>query len=269
MADKIFKKIYRHIKYIVLIGKMSYMSSLEYRTSHYLRFVRILLEMGLTTFTINIIFSKTQNIGNWNRSEVFLVFAVWSLAIAVIYFFISNSTYQTSRDIRKGAIDPWLLKPMDSQFILTFRNLHIDNIFRICGALIILVYAFNQLGFVPSLDRWLMFLAQFVAVQTIWYSMMFLAVTISFLTQGSEQLAIVDNLTVTARYPLDLFGRKLTLVLATILPLIYLSTVPAKTLLNKSSGILSWMIFIIAILFFLATRKLWIWSLGKYTSVSS
>jgi ABC-2 type transport system permease protein len=72
-----------------------------------------------------------------------------------------------------------------------------------------------------------------------------------------------------AKYPTDIFGKPFKIILSYVLPISFIATFPAKSLL----GILSWQNIIFS-LFFTATLlffslKFWNFALRRYSSASS
>ena len=169
---------------------------------------------------------------------------------------------------RSGKIDAWIIKPVDSQFILTFRNVHISNLLRIIAALIIANYALSHLNITFSWSTIILFSAQFIAGLVALYSFMFLAVTSAFLTHSNHQYFMAETLVELGRYPLDIFGPGKTFLLSTVIPLALISTIPTRTLLGQITY-LSWLIFPVCILLLIISRKLWIFALRHYSSASS
>lgn len=262
------QKLIHHLKYYLAIVKLSYMTALTYRASHVLRYFRILMEFIISIIFINIVFSKTSNLGTWTKPEVFLVFAIWTTAFSAHFLLLSDSLYQTSRDIREGEIDFLLTRPLDSQFLSTFRAVHVDNIFRVLGGIIMMVYSLNHLFVIIPLANWILFGAQFIASVVILYSFLFLGVSAAFATSGTEQMHILESILQVGKYPMDIFNPKITIVMSSILPLIFISTVPARTLLGKLDY-LSWIIFPVAGILFFISRKTWKFALRHYSSASS
>ncbi len=263
------KKILSYLNYLVTIGKLSYMSSAMYRTDHILRYVRIILEFSVTILTINIIFSHTRSLGGYTKNEVFLAYSIWLFILCVYYFLTSGSNYQTSRDIRLGDLDVLLIKPLDSQFLATFRMIHIDNLVRIFGSIVVFIYAFRNINLNPTLITYLTFLLQLIGGTIIFSCFNFIAVIMTFATQGGEQMALFDSLMQLGKFPTDIYPRNLAVILWTIIPLVYFGTIPLKTLLNRTSAIDTIVSFVAPVLFLLITRYLWSVSLRHYSSASS
>ena len=178
------QKLLHYLKYYLLIVKLSYMTALTYRSSHILRYFRILMEFIISIVFINTVFSKTSNLGTWTRPEVFLVFAIWTTAFSAHFLLLSDSLFQTSRDIRDGEIDFLLTRPLDSQFLSTFRAVHVDNIFRVISGIIMMAYSLSNLMVVIPFANWILFGAQFIASIIILYSFLFLGVAAAFATSG-------------------------------------------------------------------------------------
>ncbi len=259
----------RYLRYYLLIMKLSYMKSTMYRVDHFLRMIRIIFEFGSTIFFINLLFLRTPSLGGWTKPEIFLIYAIWILVLCLQYFFTSDSIYQSTQDIRKGDLDFLLLKPIDSQFTTSFRNIHVDNIVRIIGAIIIVVFSLNSLNISIFTTNTFLFIFQIISGMIAFYTIMFMAVIITFKTQGNEQVAILDSLIQIGKYPVDIFPKYLTPLFWSILPVAYFSVLPAKTLLGKIDLVSYVLSIVVPFILLLIVRKLWNLSLRHYSSASS
>ncbi len=263
------KKIIRYLKYFVLIAKMSYMKSAMYRADHWLRILRIIIEFGSTILMINVLFAKAPSLGGWSKLEVFLIYSIWLLILCLHYFLSSDSVYVTSRDIQKGDFDWILVKPIDSQFVASFRSVHIDNILRIIAAIIILLYSLSSLNINISFITIILFMLQIISGTVAFYSFMFLSVIITFYSQGREQIEIFDALLQMGKYPVDIFPKYLIPIFWSILPVAYFSILPTKTLLGRIDIVSYAMSLVVPFALLFIVRKLWQYSLKRYSSASS
>ena len=249
--------------------KLSYMKSTMYRVDHILRILRIFIEFGSTILLINALFVRTQSLGGWTKPEVFLIYSIWLLILCLHYFLTSGSVFETSNDIRRGNLDWLLVKPIDSQFTSSFRQVHIDNILRIVGAVVVLIYSLSRLNIIIAIPNIILFLFQLISGVVAFYSFMFLSVIMTFMTQGSEQISIFDSLVSVGKYPVDIFPKYLIPVFWSILPVAYFSILPAKTLLGRidtTSYVLS---VLLPFILLCVIRYLWNFSLHHYSSASS
>lgn len=263
------KTIFRYLKYYLLIMKLSYMKSTMYRVDHLLRILRIFIEFGSTVLLINALFIKTQSLGGWTKPEVFLIYSIWLLILCLHYFLTSGSVFETSNDIRRGNLDWLLIKPIDSQFASSFRQVHIDNILRIVGAIIVLIYSLSSLNIVITIPNIILFLFQLMGGIVAFYSFMFLSVIMTFVTQGSEQISIFDSLISVGKYPIDVFPKYLIPIFWSVLPIAYFSILPAKTLLGRIDAIAYLSSVFVPFVLLFAIRHLWNLSLRHYSSASS
>jgi ABC-2 type transport system permease protein len=245
------------------------MKSAMYRFDHWLRMARVLIEFGSTIFTINILFSKTSSLGGWSKPEIFLIYAIWVLILCIQYFLTSDSVYQSTQDIRLGDFDWILIKPIDSQFITSFRQIHVDNIFRIIGAIAILIYSLSNQNISLYSTNTILFLFQLVSGVVAFYTIMFMAVIITFKTQGNEQVAIFDSLIQIGKFPVDIFPKYLIPIFWSILPVAYFSVLPTKTLLGKIDIVSYVLSIVVPFILLFIVRKLWNLSLRHYSSASS
>ena len=257
----------RYIGLMVLFAKRAQITSWEYRFNYFFRIFRIFLDFTISLAFINIYFSKTTSIGNWTQPEVFLVYAIFQLVTSIYNFLCADSLNEMDNDVRRGKLDILLIKPIDSQFHVSFRNMYPSNIYRIIISLLITWYALSQLNLYPRWDEILWGTVTILSSVVIYYSFVFLASVTTFWTSRGEVTNLIDTVFSVSKYPLDIFNKSAT-KLFTLIPLIFIVTVPAKVLLGRPENLKYYSAFIALVLLFIS-RKVWNVALRHYTSASS
>ncbi|TSC87790.1 MAG: ABC transporter permease [Microgenomates group bacterium Gr01-1014_16] len=259
--------IKRSIKLLFLYAKAGQMTSWEYRFGYFFRLIRIFMDFGIALVFINVFFSKTSSIGNWNQAEIFLVYALFQMVNSTYNFFCGDSLNDLDYDVQKGKLDFSLLKPIDSQFIVSFKNTYPSNAYRVILSIIVMIYAFGQLhlSFSPSIIVW--GIISVISSTVIYYCLILLASLSSFWTSRGEVTELMNTIFSVSKYPLDIF-RKPTVQLLTFIPLIFLVTVPARVILGKPDH-LHYLSPFLAVAIFYISRKFWLLALRHYSSASS
>lgn len=257
----------RLLKIYLLHLRTSQQIAWEYRFSYLFRIFRIILDFGISLLIINIFFANTTALGDWSRSEVFLVYAISQIISSLYNLICGDSLDELDQEVRLGALDKYLAKPVDSQFLLSTRRVFPSVIYRIILSTILLIHAFSQLHIFLSLYQIIWGLVTVISGVIIYYSFVFAAATTSFWTFGGETTDLVSAIVRTSRFPLDIFSQTMT-KLFTFVPLIFIATVPARLLLGKSDYLYLASPFVALIMFF-TVRKFWFFALKHYSSASS
>ena len=172
--------------------------------------------------------------------------------------------------VREGTLDFVLLKPIDSQFWLSLRTLSPAGLPEIGLGLGLLAWGSHQAGVVFTLPSFFTVLVMLVAGGLILYSLWFLiAATSIWFVKTWNATEVLRALLASGRYPLNAYPPALRLLFTLVLPVAFLTTVPAQVLLGEAAAPMLLAGLGLAVLFFAAARAFWLFALRFYTSASS
>ncbi|WP_417380328.1 ABC transporter permease [Gimesia sp.] len=249
----------------------------------------------------DIIYRNVNSINDWTRDEYFAFMATGMLINAFVETFFMPNCANFSELIRNGNLDFVLLKPIDTQFLVSFEkvNLAMLNQVLLAGALLLYslletVHLESALKLIEELiqsGEWLTILSFCFlgAGQIIMYCLL-LAVGVAFfyslmIALASSSIWFGRNqglydfwfyITVFARYPRSIYsgsptGEILQFAFSYIIPILLVVTVPARQLLSKALEP-SWITLVsisITLLMLFLSRYIFKWSLNSYRSASS
>jgi ABC-2 type transport system permease protein len=163
-----------------------------------------------------------------------------------------------------------LLKPIDSQFWLSLRSFSPAGLPEFLMGLGLMIWAAraDQGGPMPHLV--LATAVVLVAAGATLYALWFVLATTSIWFVKTWNATEVLRAALSAgRYPVSAFPPLVRLLFTMVLPVAFLTTVPAETLLGRSSG--SWIVASlgVAIVALAISRGFWRLALRYYTSASS
>jgi ABC-2 type transport system permease protein len=172
-------------------------------------------------------------------------------------------------EIWDGRFDFTLLKPVHTQVLVSVRSWRPWACVDLGLSLVVLSIALVQLGAQLSLPNLAAFLVALTISVTIVYSISLLLTSGVFWYQGVPMIWIFDSLIQMGRYPVGIYPGWLKLVLTWIVPIGFITSVPAQTLTGQVSpvvllggGTLAAGLLVVASIFFRA-------SLQRYSSASS
>jgi ABC-2 type transport system permease protein len=181
----------------------------------------------------------------------------------------SKSFFKLAEIVQKGLLDGILLKPLDSQFYISFQYSNITKILRtfICiGLNIYLIQAMHiQLNAINILNFIILSLLGLVILYSI------SVILFSFLIWNPELsnlYSLIWDYLQASRYPREVFSDVNAFIFLVMVPVTFIVTTPSKALLHKTiTGDFVWVIAI-TIITFVVARKFWRFSLRGYTSSS-
>lgn len=279
----------RYLRVFTTFARNSLVRDMTFRTNFVLQCVS---SLGWTAMNVGfylIIFEHTGSIGEgtgWDRDRFFLFIATtWFINSLVQTFFMPNAE-EFSEMIRTGGLDFALLKPIDTQFLISFRRVdwsQLSNFFA--GGLIAVVALWNLATretdpMVPSPLSVLLYVIFLGCGVSIMYSLMIaLSATSVWLGRNQSLYNFWFYITNFSRYPMEIYnrgwGRPLFGFFTFVVPILVVVNVPARLLAKPLSprGDWEWAIVVwaamVTVLSVVASRWLFRKSLLSYRSASS
>jgi ABC-2 type transport system permease protein len=193
-----------------------------------------------------------------------------TLLLSFFEGFFFEGCMRLSEDIRKGDLDFLLLKPVNPQFLGSFRTIDYAQIMTGFAGFIIVGYGLYRLGSVPSLSAILLFLWLLIVGIAIYYGLMFSIATLTFWMGRSNNLFdLYWQLGQFGRYPGEIYRFGLRVFLMTALPMIVVTNFPARVLFEGLEW--PWVFYATGLGLLFVTGPTWLWRKGleRYRSASS
>jgi ABC-2 type transport system permease protein len=174
-----------------------------------------------------IFFRSSGTIGGWDRSTVLLLQAVLTTSGGIVLGVLSNARH-LGRLVSEGRLDEALTLPVHPLGYLLFRRVEPTNL----GDTIFGVALFAVVGN-PTPMRTLVYLGSVCGSVILLTSFLVLVGSLSFFGGGSDSSDLGFNTILTlSNYPLDLFGGGARLLMYSVVPAAFVSTVPAQLIDN-------------------------------------
>src|SRR5256714_2586359 len=172
----------RYLRVYLALWKNSVTREMIFKSNFILLIFVEFLWFGLQLSFIGVLYLHTDHIGSWTKWQVVMLIG-GSHFIQQIYqaFFLINCT-NLSELVRTGKLDFLMLLPVNTRFVVSFRQVDLGAFVNAAFALAVMHFAARQMHLTPT---WLQvggFLMLCFAGITIHYSLMFLLATISFYT---------------------------------------------------------------------------------------
>jgi ABC-2 type transport system permease protein len=252
--------------------KVSTQAELAYRANFFIRFLNAILNLVTGVLSLTVIFNQVESIKGWDLPSAMALLGVYLLLASLRGLFIGPSLESVAGmdgEIWQGTFDFTLLRPVDKQFLISFRHWRVLMLFDLCLALGVLGYAIHLMQAELTLLAVLGFIITLIAGVALLYAALLAFSALVFWNSGFLFTWIINDLFQLARYPVELYPGWLRLVLTWIIPVGLMTTIPAQAL----SGKLSWQWLILTLLFTIGALigASWLFRQGlkKYTSASS
>ena len=255
----------------------SLMRELIFRSNFFITLITRGFWFSVQVVMFDLIFRKVSQINDWTREEYFGFMATGMLVNAIVEAFFMPNCARFSELIRTGDLDFVLLKPIDTQFLVSLEKMELAMVSQMVFALGLLFYAIRGANHQITVTEIVMFLILIAAAVTFFYSLMIgLAATSIFFGRNQGLLDFWFYVTIFARYPSDIYSGSPTaevfrFLFSYVLPILLVITVPARVVLGKTlePGSLGLFTLASAAMTFAIARTVFHWSLKHYRSASS
>jgi ABC-2 type transport system permease protein len=281
-----------YLKIFLTFARNSLVRDMSFRVDFILQCITSVSWTLMNWAFFKIIFLQATSIGKgtgWNEPEFFIFLGtVWIINSIVQTFFMPNAE-EFSELIRTGNLDFALLKPIDTQFLVSFPRLNWPSMSNfVVGIMIVAWYSWrlmqqpeNVLIVTPvTIILYSLFIAAGVVIM---YSVMIsLASTSVWLGRNQNLYMVWFYLTNFYRYPMEIYQRGsvgwgLWGFFMFVIPILVVANVPARTLAQPlraegQAGAETWLIILLgvaAIVSLIVSRQIFRWALSSYRSASS
>jgi ABC-2 type transport system permease protein len=266
------RKIIKHLDIMWQMQKVDIMSRMEYRINFFIQIFTVGLQMLFSVIFIKTVFGFAGNIAGWNYYEALLIVGTYMIVEGLMWVTCAYLS-GLARHVRDGTLDGLLVKPIDTQFLVSIWRGDAEDFTRIVSGVAVIIYALKHLDIAAGnlmINLFLYLILLFNAF-IITYSINLFLKSINFWVTNAQALSGFGfNITRMTQYPSDIFYHKIIKIITTfIIPLAFMATIPAKILAHGFDGKLISLSIIVAAIFFFLSRKFFYFSLSKYESASS
>ena len=225
---------------------------------------------GSKFFFFTVIYSYVDTLGVFSKEDVMIFLVVAFLADTFYVFFFSGNVFHLNHLMVTGDLDYYLLKPVNSQFIVSFRKV---KSYAIVSLIILSALLFMQIKSysspIPPINV-IVFIVSFLMGTLLWYCVDFMIASTCFWYKNFSVAGWLSHeIFKFSLRPDSIYTGLMRKVLFSLVPMILIASIPTRNLLyGPDIQYLGWQ-FIISILFLWVTRFVWKKGLFHYESASS
>jgi len=216
-------------------------------------------------------------IARWGQYQFFLFLATTMFVNSLVQAFFMPNIQEFSELIRRGGLDFALLKPIDTQFLISLHRVNWSSLSNFCFGAALMAFSLWKLDHTPTLVEVALYIPYVIFGVVILYSLMIsLAATSIWLGRNQSLYNFWFYITNFSRYPMEIyrgrFGTPLRNFFTFVVPVLVVVNVPARFLampLEAQNWQLVWFAIIATLGSLLASRWVFTASLNSYRSASS
>ena len=258
----------RYCKILRLFWTTAIAAELEYRLNFLIATITSITNLIGSLFGLFLFYRTGYTFQGWSWQEATIVLGLFTLLQGFSATFLVPNLNSIVKQVEQGTLDFVLLKPISSQFWLSTKTISPWGWPDLLFGIILIIYAGAKLGL-----AWYDYLASLIPLGfgiVILYSIWFiLGATSIWFVKVYNVTEVLRGLLEAGRYPIVAYPAVYRFFFTFIVPVAFLTTVPAQTMLNRNE--LTWILgaAILASILFIFSILFWRFALRFYTSASS
>lgn len=258
----------RYLQVLRLFWATAIAAELEYRVNFLLAAFSSLGGLAGSLFGLFLFYQKGYTFEGWSWEQSLVVLGVFTILQGFSSTFLAPNLNRIVRHIQQGTLDFVLLKPINSQFWLSTHTLSPWGVPDLIFGAIVVFYAGSKLGL--KLQDYLLSLIPILFGFLILYSLWFiLGATSIWFVKIYNVTEVLRGLLEAGRFPMAAYPTAYRFFFTFIVPVAFLTTVPAQVILGSGNFIWTLGAGLLAIALLISSRLFWNFALRFYTSASS
>jgi len=181
-----------------------------------------------------LIYSVSKGIAGWSIGELLLLQGTLILVMGIESLCTGLVSWKTMEDVREGAYDLQMVRPMKPMRLATATGADPDQIIRPILGIIIIIAAISKLDTPISAANFLLYLFLIFIGVLFFYSLRAMIGAMSFWFIRTYSLAnMLDTIKQAGRYPISIYGASGTFLLTFVLPVGAAAFYPASALIGR------------------------------------
>lgn len=254
---------------------LSLRAQAQYRVSFALTSVAQFIGVGVEFLAVWVLLDRFGAIRGWALPELAILFAIVNIAFAVAEG-VGRGFDLFPTIVKNGDFDRLLLRPRSTAFQVSCRDFQFLRVGRFCLGVVLLVWGAAHGGVAFGAAKLALVVGAIIGGACVFYGLFILQATMSFWTV--ESLEIINALTYggteTAQYPLSFYRRWFRGFFTFVVPLAFVSYIPAGVLLGRETTPalpepLRWASPLVGVAFLALTLVVWRLGERRYLSTGS
>ena len=269
----------KYLRVFLTFARNSLVRNMTFRANFIIECISSISWMAMNLGFYVLVFTYTPSIGNtgWGKYEFFVFLATTLFINSLVEAFFMPNAEEFSELVRTGGLDFALLKPIDTQFLISLTKVDWSSFSNFLFAGALLWYSLAKLDYTPNFIEVLLYPIYVLCGVMIMYSLMIaLAATSVWLGRNQTLYDFWFYITNFARYPQEIyrgpFGDPLRMAFTFLIPVLVVVNVPAR-LMAQPMQAEYWYLALFGVLATAASvagsRWMFLRSLEAYRSASS
>ena len=250
--------------------RLGVLNEMQYRANFFVAIVQSLLSVAVSIAVLALVYSHTDELNGWTESQLLVVLGVQILLGGVIHASVQPNMERLTQEVQDRKLDFALTKPVDSQLIISMRELQLWQLVDVLSGAIVIGVGVSRLQTSVGAGHALAFLALLLIGASLLYCFWLFLATGSFWVINMWFLSdLFEGVYQVGRWPIGVYPGWLRYSMTYLVPIGFAVTVPAQAMTHR----LHWETVLVAVGFaavaFLVTRRFLRFGLRRYSGASA
>lgn len=258
----------RYWRILRLFWQVAITAELEYRINFIIALLSSLGGLAGSLFSLSLFYQGGYTFQGWSWEQALIVLGMFTILQGISATFLVPNLNKIVSYVQEGTLDFVLLKPVSSQFWLSMHTVSPWGLPDLIFGFMIIFWAGSRLALSPI--AYLAMLPPLALGILSLYSLWFmLGATSIWFVKVYNVTEVLRSLLEAGRFPVEGYPAAYRVFFTFIIPVAFLTTVPAQTMMGRSDP--TWLLgsALLAAALFQASRWFWRFALRFYTSASS
>jgi len=246
------------------------MNELQYRANVVMHLYQTVLAIGVALVTLSLVFGQVDALNGWQRPHLLILVGEFTLVGGLLRMAVRPNLALLAADVRGGTLDFALLKPVDTQLLVSVRRLEIWHGVDVLTGLGVIGWGVTGLDQHVRPGDAALFACALLLGLIIVYCFLFAMITSAFwLVSVGELVEMFESVYQAGRWPVTIYPDWLRFGLTFVVPISFALTVPVEALTARVSVAVLALEFVMAVVLVVFTRWLFRFALRHYTGASA
>lgn len=258
----------RYLQLLKLFWSTAIAAELEYRLNFLIASLSSLGNLTGSLFGLFLFYRTGYTFQGWTWEEALVVLGIFTLLQGFSATFLAPNLNSIVEQVQQGTLDFVLLKPISSQFWLSSRTVSPWGMPDLIFGAVLILYAGGRLGL--EINNYLLstlpIIFGLISLYSLWFM---LGATSIWFVKIYNVTEVLRGFLEAGRFPMVAYPAIYRLFFTFVVPVAFLTTVPAEALLGRSHIVSVVSAGLLALGLLCASTLFWRFALRFYTSASS
>lgn len=260
---------WRYIRLYSCFFRNCLVREMEARGSFVAGCILIMFTFIFPLLFIGAIYSQVPTLGGWTFYQYLVLVGTFQITSGLLFGIFAQNIFGMQDYVRKGELDFFLLKPVNSQFMLTTRYVRFNELPAALPGIVMLIVGIINAHLQIAWWQWLLYPIFIACGLIICYALWFITVIPVIWVVRLETADLFSSFFDISRYHPSMFSGIIKSVLVYVLPIGIVVSTPADVITNRITlGEACWAVLVAAILLFIS-NIFWKFAQNHYYGASS